>query len=140
MEKNISFIFPFFFIGVWILASFILSRIGWHKFAIHYKSNIKFNGKNIGPCSGFVNDIKFNNALNIIYNREGIYLSVFIPFRLFHPPLFIPWSEVTLIEDSLSFLIKETKLVIGNPYRGYIIIKTKTFEKMKNDYENSLKS
>jgi hypothetical protein len=35
------------------------------------------------------------NCLNIAVSETGLRLSVFPLFRLFHPPLFIPWNHVS---------------------------------------------
>lgn len=35
------------------------------------------------------------NCLNIAVSEAGLRLSVFPLFRLFHPPLFIPWNHVS---------------------------------------------
>jgi len=36
----------------------------------------------------------YRSCLNISANREGIHLSIFLLFRLWHPPLFMPWDDV----------------------------------------------
>ena len=36
----------------------------------------------------------YNNCLCVGASPEGLYLGVMAPFRLFHPPLFIPWAEI----------------------------------------------
>jgi hypothetical protein len=38
----------------------------------------------------------FRAALNIGADKLGLYLSVFALFRLWHPPLFVPWSDLTI--------------------------------------------
>lgn len=45
-------------------------------------------------------------------NRDGLYLAVFSLFRLGHPPLFIPWSEITL-SDRWRWLMQGTQFTLG---------------------------
>lgn len=40
------------------------------------------------------------NCLNIAMSEAGLRLSVFPLFRLFHPPLFIPWNHVSAQDRS----------------------------------------
>lgn len=39
------------------------------------------------------------NALTIGVNSEGVYLSMFVLFRIAAPPLFIPWADVFAEEE-----------------------------------------
>lgn len=36
----------------------------------------------------------YNNCLRIGASPQGLYLAVMQPFGFFHPPLFIPWTEI----------------------------------------------
>jgi hypothetical protein len=38
----------------------------------------------------------YTNIIQIFAEPEALYLSVFTPFRVGHPPLNIPWNEITL--------------------------------------------
>lgn len=40
------------------------------------------------------------NCLNIAVSEAGLRLSVFPLFRLFHPPLFIPWNHISAQNQS----------------------------------------
>jgi hypothetical protein len=46
----------------------------------------------------------YRNCLVIGASPTGLYLAVFLPFRLAHPPLFIPWNEVTLSRGRVFFM------------------------------------
>ena len=45
---------------------------------------------------GFLGSVRYNGALTVGSGSEGLYLAVFFFFRPFHPPLLIPWPEVSL--------------------------------------------
>ena len=46
----------------------------------------------------------YRNCLVIGANPAGLYLAVFLPFRVAHPPLFIPWNEVTQSKTRIFFI------------------------------------
>lgn len=58
------------------------------------------------------------NALNVAVDESGLHLSLFPLFRLFHPPLFIPWDHITtrscsgLSANWLEFHFREAPSVV----------------------------
>ena len=58
------------------------------------------------------------NALNITVNDDGLHLSMFPLFRIFHPPLFFPWDHVSttscsgLAANWLEFHFREAPSVV----------------------------
>lgn len=100
MEINTFFknYFVLFFIAVWIGVSFIVSYIsGWASLAKIYRFSNSFDGKRwrfrSGQMRGMTN---YGNILTIGANRYGLYLSVFYILRAGHPPIFIPWDDITI--------------------------------------------
>lgn len=85
------------FAGVWLLVALILSRIGgWSTLAEAYRSEQPFLGSMYKFQSAQFRSIaNYNGCLNLGANAEGLYMVPMALFRMFHPPLFIPWSEVT---------------------------------------------
>jgi hypothetical protein len=43
-------------------------------------------------------------------NPNGIYLSVLFIFRIGHPPLFIPWPDVSMREKRFLIFFKQVEL------------------------------
>lgn len=44
-------------------------------------------------------------------NRDGLYLSILLPFRPGHPPMFVPWTDISAtIEQSRMFPYKQLGL------------------------------
>jgi hypothetical protein len=52
----------------------------------------------------------YGNCLIVGLNPDGIYLSVFFLFRIGHPPLFIPWPDVSMRERRFLFFFKQVEL------------------------------
>lgn len=95
--------FPFF-IFFWCAISFTLSLIGgWFSLSQHYRAKQPFVGERWRMRSGSMRLVSYGSCLILGSNAEGLFLSVFFLFRIGHPPLFIPWSEVASVEQYRSF-------------------------------------
>ena len=97
--------FPIFFILLWGGVSFIIANVGgWSRLAQFYETQSKFEGEKWHMKSGRMGLANYNGCLTIGANHEGIYLAVFPLFRFGHPPLFIPWYDVTASEEKAFFM------------------------------------
>jgi hypothetical protein len=58
--------------------------------------------------------VRYNGALTVGVNAAGMYLAMLPLFRLGHPPLFIPWSDITVsstrrfLADFIVFEFRQT--------------------------------
>lgn len=90
---------PVFSVGLWVAVCFLLSIIGgWSRLAEHYRSQSDFSGTKWQLQSGRLGLTNYGNSLTIGANDDGLYLAVFPLFRVGHPPLWIPWREITTTE------------------------------------------
>lgn len=131
-------LFPFLFIGMWVFITFLISKGGWSKLAGKFQIEKPPIAKSLGLISGYINKTRYKNALILKYNDEGIFLSVLFLFRLFHPPLFIPWEEIKGTEESKVLLFKFRTLKIGDPVIARIKLNENTFQKLKDALEKHL--
>ncbi len=85
------------FVGTWIIISFALSRAsGWAKLAQLYPAGRSFDGELIRfQAAQFRYATNYNGCLDFGSNYEGLYIVPMLPFRAFHPPLLIPWSDIS---------------------------------------------
>ena len=88
---------PLLFIGVWSLVSAVLAHVGgWQELAGIYRTGDPFDGRRWGGQSARMRwGTGYRNILGFAVNPTGLRLTVFFLFRLAHPPLFIPWAEIT---------------------------------------------
>lgn len=101
--------FPAFF----SLILFLLSKVGgWSALATRYRMDRPFQGSIWRFQLGFLGSVRYRGALTVGSGMEGLYLAVFLLFRPFHPPLLIPWSEVSLgrRKKTLFFELVEFRL------------------------------
>ncbi len=72
--------------------------------ARRFRANEPFYGETWGWQSArFRGWCSYNNCLTVGANQEGLYLAVMLPFRLFLPPLLIPWQEIEVETGKMFF-------------------------------------
>jgi hypothetical protein len=52
----------------------------------------------------------YGNCVRVGVNQSGLHLSVGFLFRIGHPPLFIPWSDISMKEKRGLFFLKQVEL------------------------------
>ena len=90
-------VFLAFLAGVWIVTAFLVGQIGgWAELAQVYRTTEPFPGrKRTWQCAAMRWFMSYNNCLTVGADARGLYLSIFPLFRIGHPPLLIPWSELS---------------------------------------------
>src|SRR5215475_7265121 len=91
--------FFLFFAVLWIgVGASLAWASGWRALAERFRSAGPIEGERFRFASGWLGASKwfpvhYKGALFITVGRDGFLLSLFFPFRLGSPPLFIPWRE-----------------------------------------------
>jgi hypothetical protein len=115
-------IFPVFWIGI----SFILSRVGgWGALAERYpdlgQADVPeaqtFRWRSVG-----LGAVNYGSCVTLRICDSGIGLSVMLPFRLGHPPLFIPWNELHSITLPSFLWVRKFKAYVGLPVVGSLVL------------------
>ena len=100
MERAFPILFPFYFVGLFMLISTVLAAIsGWSVLKRYYVAKA-FTGKLHRFRSGNMNGVRFSRSLSLGADTEGLYLSAFILMRFSMPALYIPWSDITARKTS----------------------------------------
>ena len=95
---------PLLFIAVWVGALSLVARLGgWSRLAAAYRMWEPFEGYRKWFASGsllrggssFGFPWNYDGCLIVGANADGLSVAVLPPFRPGHPPLFIPWRDVT---------------------------------------------
>jgi hypothetical protein len=99
-------IFPVYFLALWLLVGAVISLVGgWHSLAGRYRAQGPFTGMKRTMQSGRMRWLaNYNNVLTLGASQEGLYLACMFLFRFMHPPLLIPWSEITITRSKGLFL------------------------------------
>ena len=107
------------FAVMWVAISALLSAMGgWSSLATQFRANEPTLGERFrfasGSLRGRLLPVSYGSCLFIAVNEAGFGLSIFFPFRLFSPPLFIPWNEVASVEPRRVFFVTSTVVHLRN--------------------------
>jgi hypothetical protein len=90
--------FGIYFLCLWTSISLVISLVGgWFELGRVYRSAKPLPGNRWrfqDACMRFL--ASYSGVLTVGADAEGLYASVFLPFRISHPPLFIPWEDVSV--------------------------------------------
>lgn len=86
------------FAGLWIGISITLAWIGgWTSLAQVYRLTESFEGDRRWFQSAQMRwRVNYGSCLIVGANAKGLYLAILFPFRIGHPPLFIPWGDISI--------------------------------------------
>ncbi len=85
------------FVGLWCGICLGLAYAGgWQALARVYPDSPRSEGRRFHFCSARVGAwVSYNSSLSVGANAWGVRLAVWPIFRPGHPPLFIPWNEIS---------------------------------------------
>ena len=109
---------PFFvllFMGMWVLTLHVLGIVsGWAILSRRFRFTGTFCGQSWPFRSARMRfQVHYGNCLSMGADESGLYLAVFPIFRIGHPPLLIPWSEVFIMSGAKGFIFKKRELRLG---------------------------
>jgi hypothetical protein len=125
--------FAFFFVTQGALGFYILARMsGWNRLSKRFRYRGTFYGETwpfrsarMGPL------IRFGCALTMGADESGVYMAVFPLFRICHPPLLVPWSEVSIISGERGLIVKKRLLFLGRQEAVALNISSSLAENLK---------
>jgi hypothetical protein len=97
-------LFPLLFVVIWAGVVLLLSWIGgWRALAGSYRATQPFTGEQFRLRVGWMRGVRYRHTVSLGADSRGLSLSVFPLFRIGHPPLFIPWSDISFSKDRYGF-------------------------------------
>ncbi len=101
------------FAALWSLVVVIISLAGgWSRLAGYYRATGPFMGQRWAWQTGWLGWARYRGILTIGADASGVYLEVMPLFRIMHPALFIPWSDIT-VEERTTFLFPTVVLLFA---------------------------
>lgn len=116
-----------FFVAMWFGVTGLLSYLsGWPVLAARFRSATSVVGEHFRFVSGSVGvsnrfPVNYRNCLFITVGITGFRISVLFLFRLFSPPLLIPWSQVESVTEQRYWFIHRSVIRIRG-FSGNIIV------------------
>jgi len=112
-------IFPFvtvLFIAIlgWMVVGLVFSRMSsWASLAQRYRYDEPFSGELLRFRSAAMRfGGHFRSCLTMGVNPQGFFLALSFPFFPGHPPLFIPWNDIT-VHRTRFLWVKGVELDLG---------------------------
>lgn len=125
--------FAVMFVALWCGIALGLSYIGgWGGLASVYRAQRAFEGRRRSFQSGNVGITRYRSALTVGANPEGLHLSVLFFFRVGHPPLFVPWEDVTTTLSKGTYY-GDVELRFRNAPSTYVILPQPLVDQLKPD-------
>jgi hypothetical protein len=108
-------LFAVFFAATWVSVLYVIAMVsGWNTLSKHFCLKGQFYGEQRPFQSARMRYyVHFGNSLSVGADESGLYLAVFPIFRIGHPPLLVPWSEVAVISGERGFIFKKRELRLG---------------------------
>jgi hypothetical protein len=123
---------PLSLVVLWLVITALVGYIsGWTTLAKHYRLNSTFVGQRWRMQSAQMRWLaNYNNCLTLGSNESGLYLSILPLFRFRHPPLLIPWEEISLSRKRL-FFFEYMRLSLGRELGIPLLLRPRTADKLK---------
>ena len=105
-----------------------LSRIsGWQQVARQYPANRPPGGIKFSVQSAALWWVSYNNCLTIYRDDYGLHIYPWLPFRIGHPPLLIPWTEMHRPVESRFLGMRFISVDVGSPRLTRLQVSAKVF-------------
>ena len=100
--------FEFLLIALWCGVCYVIGNVGgWQRLATAFQATgeepITTTQWCQSGCFGGAFGTRYSNMLFLGLSPAGLRLSVLLPFRAGHPPLFIPWEAFEIVEKKKVF-------------------------------------
>lgn len=108
---------------LWVSISLLISHIGgWAKLAEYYADVRDEQGESYYMRSGYVGVINYRSCLTLRVCKNGLRLSVPFPFRIGHPPLFIPWDQFYRVSEKRIYFVRWLDTDVGRPLVANLVL------------------
>ena len=102
---------------------------GWRKLSSKYLRTKSPSGRRFGWQSLSIGLTNYGNCLTVYSSDEGLDLSVLLPFRLGHPPLFIPWDDLSEPKVTKIMWVEVVAIEVGLPRLCTLKMSKKVFDR-----------
>ena len=102
-------------LALWVGILWIVARTsGWLTLSERYAAEVPFNGKRCRCRTIYLlngsKQAKYKGSIKLKVNEEGLYLRPILLCRVYHPSLYIPWTDISkTTETVMSFSIARLK-------------------------------
>ena len=105
------------FAGGWFGVTFLISRLGWARFAARHRSLERPPGESFHAIHLRFRLLLagYRNAVKVVPTEAGLHVRTIFLFRAFHDPFLVPWSSVRRIEVRSGWVLGGSFVEIEDP-------------------------
>lgn len=120
------------FLVLWTLVPIVISYVsGWASLAGQFRFHDTFTGSRWSWQSAQMRFMmNYNRCLTMGANEQGLYLAMNPLFRGGHPPLFIPWNEISVKPQRILFF-EGTRFQLGRANPVPLWVRKKLADRLK---------
>jgi hypothetical protein len=132
IDQHSAALFPVLLVALWCVVTAAISHVGgWAILARQYRYSSEFMGEKWRMQSGRMRWLmSYNNCLTLGGNETGLYLSVLSLFRFQHPPLLIPWPEIS-VSRQRRFFFNYVRLTLGREVKIPLLLRPTIAERLR---------
>jgi len=120
-------------VGFTVLLAVVIAHLsGWASLAERYRCLEPFPESSWKLQSGqFRWYLNYNNCLTVGADPRGLFLWIFPLFRAAHPPLFIPWNEISISRQKVLW-VKQVRFCLGHELQIPFTIREGLAQKLRS--------
>jgi hypothetical protein len=120
-------------VGMWVLVAGAISHVGgWSSLADQYRCLGPFPGSSWNFQSGQFGGIaSYYKCLTVGADPRGLFVRIHFPFRVAHPPLFIPWHEISVSRKKVLW-VKQVRFRLGHELQIPLTIRASLAQKLQS--------
>ena len=107
-------VFPLFFVASWTVSLYLVAAAsGWRLLAARFRAQGPFTGQRWRLQFARMRWMSnYNGVLTMGADTTGLFMVPMMVFRIWHPALFIPWTEISVVgaRQVLFFTLVELRL------------------------------
>ena len=124
-----SFLFLITFPVMWCGIVWLMAHLGgWARLGQHYGTHQTPRGESFRYQSGMIGWISYRGILQVHDANDGVFLSMPWPFRVGHPPLFIPWTAMHDASELQLLWMRFVRFAVGSPAMVRMRLPAKVFD------------
>jgi hypothetical protein len=110
---------PLLILGWFAVLAFLSFVGGWYELSQRYPDQRRMREKtfsfaSMGLGRGFF-PVNYKHCISVHIDPKGLAISVLLPFRIFHPPFFIPWSAVSECKQERFWFLSHRAVYVIEP-------------------------
>lgn len=127
-------IIPLYVVFLLQLGGLVASRVGgWAALAREYRLRATFIGSSWRMQSAEMRFMTgYNNCLTVGANADGLYLGTVFLLRFAHPPLFVPWREISVRRSKVWIFGEYVRMQLGHELQIPFLIRPSLASKLRD--------